>query len=237
MADTPQKAFVLAAGRGERMRPLTDSLPKPLLNVGGRTMLDRALDALHDVGVKDAIVNTHYLGDMIASHLQGRTVPRITLSPEEKLLETGGGVIRRLDFFGNAPFYVLNSDNICTDGPVPALQRLADAWDAERMDVLLLVQPVEKLHGKERGDYFMNGDFGQPVFFKNSEKPANCVFIGPRIVHPRLFDGETRENFSFLDLFHKAEAAGRLFVLKHDADWYHVGTPDAYHDTCKILAA
>jgi N-acetyl-alpha-D-muramate 1-phosphate uridylyltransferase len=117
MAATPKKAFVLAAGMGERMRPLTDTCPKPLLLVGGSTMLDRALDALADAGVEEAVVNVHYLPEMIVDHLKTRKTPKITISREEKLLDTGGGVKKMLSFFGDEPFFVLNADVFWTDGP------------------------------------------------------------------------------------------------------------------------
>jgi MurNAc alpha-1-phosphate uridylyltransferase len=233
----PEKAFVLAAGLGKRMRPLTDACPKPLLEVGGRTMLDRALDALVAAGVEEAVVNTHYLSDMINDSLKKRTTPRITVSHEPVLLDTGGGVRKALGFFGDAPFYVLNADNVWTDGPVPALTRLADAWDGTKMDALLLLREKTPALASERGDYYLEGDMGRPVLHGSEGRPVNAIFMGPRIVHPRLFDGETREIFSFLDLFNKAEAAGRLYALRHDAEWYHVGTPEAYKDTNRILSA
>lgn len=230
------KAFVLAAGMGERMRPLTDHCPKPLLKVGGRTMLDRALDALEAAGVEEAVVNTHYLGHLIAQHLKTRASPRITLSHEDAILDTGGGVRKMLDFFGDAPFFVLNADNVWTDGPVPALVRLARAWDGDAMDALLLVKEKTPDLASERGDYYLAEGATRPVFYKDAPAPANYIFMGPRIVHPRLFAGEGREKFGFLDLFHKAEAAGRLYALRHDAGWHHVGTPAALAETDALLS-
>lgn len=231
------KAFVLAAGLGQRMRPLTNDRPKPLLEVAGRTMLDRALDALEQAGVKDVVVNGHYLADQVEAAVRGRATPNITFSREDDLLDTGGGVKRMLSFFGRDPFFVLNADNVWSDGPVSALARLAQAWDDARMDVLLLVKPVSELPAwTGRADYYVPEGSDVPVFGKTSARPADHVFIGPRIVHPRIFDGEGRDSFSFLDLFLKAEAAGRLRVLRHDADWHHVGTPEEYAETNRILA-
>lgn len=240
MKKAPSTAFVLAAGMGERMRPLTNNCPKPLLNVAGKTMLDRALDALADVGVKQAVVNTYYLGHMIEDHLKARKRPEIILSPEDKLLDTGGGVLRKIDFFGDQPFYALNADIVWTDGSVPALQRLADAWDDDKMDLLLLLHPSKDVPSYAgSGDYYLADGSDQPVFAKRvgNVHPANYIFTGPRIVHPRLFAGETREKFSFLDLFHKAEAAGRLYAVRHDGAWHHVGTPEALEKTNQILLA
>jgi MurNAc alpha-1-phosphate uridylyltransferase len=240
----PKKAFVLAAGLGERMRPLTNTCPKPLLEVGGRTMLDRCLDALAEAGVDEAVVNTHYLPEMIENRVKARMAsgqgPRLTVSHEEKLLDTAGGVRKMLGFFGNDPFYTLNADIVWTDGSSPALKRLSAAWDSARMDLLLLVKDTKDLPTwNGHGDYYLpeGAVAGKPVFGKNSTAPANTIFAGPRIVHPRLFAGETREAFSFLDLFHKAEKAGRLFALRHDGDWHHVGTPEAYAETNRILSA
>lgn len=238
-APTPKKAFVLAAGRGERMRPLTDSCPKPLLYVGGRTMLDRALDALEDAGVEEVVVNTHYLADMIEEHLKARKKPKIKLVREDVLLDTGGGVRKMLDFFGNDPFFVLNADVIWTDGPDGnALTRLARAWDPEKMDLLLLLHKTENLPAYAgKGDYYLAEGSDQPVFARRADHSANFIFAGPRIVDPRLFARAPEGAFSFLDLFHAAEKEGRLFALRHDGDWHHVGTPEALEKTNIILGA
>lgn len=238
MAFFPKKAFVLAAGKGERMRPLTDNCPKPLLLVDERTMLDRALDALEQAGVEEVVVNTHYLGRMIADHLETRKTPKITVVHEDKLLDTGGGVRNVIEFFGDEPFYVLNADILWTDGVEPALTRMAKMWDDNKMDLLLLMQDLGDLpHWKGGGDYYLADGSDRPVFAKRAPSPANYVFTGPRIVHPRLFDGVEKGVFSFLQLFHKAEEAGRLFALRHDGVWYHVGTPEEFERTNKILSA
>src|SRR3989304_10637710 len=190
MIAPPEKAFVLAAGRGERMRPLTDNCPKPLLTVAGQTLLDRALDALADAGVGEAVVNTHYLGAMIEEHLQTRKFPRVIISRETELLDTGGGVKKMLGFFGDAPFYVLNADVVWMDGQQPALQALADKWDAAQMDLLLLLYPSGNIPSYAgAGDYYLPEGSDRPVFAKGGGKTANYIFMGPRIVHPRLFEG------------------------------------------------
>lgn len=235
MACSPKKAFVLAAGMGERMRPLTNDCPKPLLKIWGKTMLDRALDALAQAGVEEAVVNAHYLADKIEAHVQGRKEPKIRLSCEEKLLDTGGGVKNKLDFFGDEPFFVLNADIVWTDGATPALRRLAERWDGKRMDALLLLHPARDVPAYGgRGDYYLEEKSDRPVFWQQSDKPANTIFTGLRIIHPRLFDGAQDECFSFLHLFHKAEAAGRLGAVLHDGGWHHVGTPEALEDTNRL---
>lgn len=235
MIHVPKKAFVLAAGMGVRMRPLTDNCPKPLLVVGGVTMLDRILDSLAAAGVEEAVVNTYYLGRMIEDHLKNRKKPKITISHETDLLETGGGVKLALHHFGNDPFYVLNADVIWMDGPgKTTLHRMAEMWDASKMDLLLLLNKTEP--GK--GDYCLADGSNQPVFGKHKGTQLNpdYMFIGPRIVHPRLFENAPDGAFSFLDLFHKAEKAGKLYGLRHDGAFYHVGTPQEFEDTNRILA-
>ncbi|MBI1215134.1 MAG: NTP transferase domain-containing protein [Alphaproteobacteria bacterium] len=239
MSKLPEKAFVLAAGQGQRMRPLTDNCPKPLLYVGERTMLDRALDALEEAGVEEAVVNLHYLGDMIEEHLKARPRPRIIFSREEQALETGGGVQTALSHFGDEPFFVLNADVVWTDGEKGSvLRRMAEMWDGDKMDLILLLHPAAEVPAYAgKGDYYLAEGADKPVFKTRAQEPANYIFAGPRLVHPRLFEGVEPGSYSFLDLFHKAEAAGRLYALRHDGDWYHVGTPEALEDTNRLLAA
>ena len=237
MEAVPKKAFVLAAGMGERMRPLTDNCPKPLLVVDGRTMLDRALDALQEAGVEEVVVNTYYLGQMISDHLKNRKHPRITFSHETELLDTGGGVKKMISFFGNEPFYVLNADVLWTNGKDPTLKSLANKWDAAKMDLLLLLHDSATIPDYAvKGDYYLAEGADQPIFAKGTEYKANYVFAGPRIVHPRLFENAPEGKFGFLQLFHKAEKAGRLYAVRHDGEWYHVGTPEAFAETNRILA-
>ncbi len=239
MAQLPKKAFVLAAGLGERMRPLTDNCPKPLLYVAGTTMLDRALDALVEAGVEEAVVNVHYLPQMIIDHLKDRKAPKITIAREEKLLDTGGGVKKMLEFFGDESFYVLNADVVWTDGgAVSTLRQMAAKWDAGTMDLMLLLHTTEDLpEYAGKGDYYLADGADRPVFKARAAEPPNYIFAGPRIVHPRLFDGAPDGAFSFLQLFHKAELAGRLTAHRHDGGWNHVGTPEAFNETNRILAA
>lgn len=225
MSKQPTRAMVLAAGLGLRMRPITEHTPKPLVEVAGRTMLDRALDHLAEVGISQVVVNTHWLADRIRAHLAGR--PGITLSHEDELLETGGGVAKALPLLGEDPFYVVNSDIIWTDGGArPALARLADAWDDGRMDALLLMQRTATAMGYEgRGDFFLDAE-GRPRRPAPREV-APLLFSGVQILHPRLFRDAPSGKFSLNVLYDRALEEGRLFGIVHDGRWYHVGTPDA----------
>lgn len=221
---TPRHAMILAAGLGLRMRPITEHTPKPLVSVGGRTMLDRALDHLAAVGVTDIVVNTHWLADRIAAHLKDR--PGITLSHEAELLETGGGVAKALPNLGERPFYVINADIIWTDGSVPALARLAQAWDDHACDALLLMQRTAQAVGYEGdGDFFLDAQ-GIPRRRRDREV-APLLFAGVQILHPRLFRGAPTGKFSLNVLYDRAQEEGRLRGIVHDGRWYHVGTPDA----------
>ena len=222
----PTRGMVLAAGRGERMRPLTDSLPKPLIEVRGRTMLDRVLDRLAAAGVARAVVNSHHLADRIEAHLAGRERPEIVLSREAELLDTGGGVRAALGPLGEAPFYVLNGDVVWLDGPTPALGRLAAAWDDTRMDALLLVHAAAFAVGYEGVGDFLMDPMGL-LSRRGEQRVAPFVFTGIQILHPRLFEGAPEGRFSLNRLYDKAGADGRLCGLRHDGEWFHVGTPDA----------
>lgn len=224
MSTRPTHGMVLAAGLGLRMRPITLTIPKPLVSVAGRTMLDRALDHLAMAGAAHLVVNTHWLPERIQTHLAGR--PGITLSPETELLETGGGVARALPLLGDAPFYVVNSDIIWTDGAIPALARLAEAWDDDRMDALLLLVPTARAIGYDgAGDFFVDST-GVPRR-RRAPEVAPTLFSGVQILHPRLFDGCPSGKFSLNVLYDRALEEGRLFGLVHDGRWYHVGTPKA----------
>ena len=225
MTASPTHAMVLAAGLGLRMRPITETIPKPLVTVAGRTMLDRALDHLDRAGVGRKVVNCHWLPEKIAAHLAGRA--DIVLSPEDQLLETGGGVAKALPLLGDGPFYVVNSDIIWTDGGADgALARLAAVWDDARMDALLLLQPTATALGYDgAGDFFLSAD-GVPSR-RGARPAAPLLFSGVQILSPRLFAGAPSGKFSLNVLYDRALAAGRLFGLVHDGRWYHVGTPQA----------
>ena len=221
----PRRAMVLAAGRGLRMRPLTERRPKPLLPVAGRTLPDRALDSLAAVGVDAAVVNTHHLADQIARHVAARARPRVILSHEPELLETGGGVAKALAELAPGPFYVINSDSLWLDGGRGALERLAEAWDEQRMDVLLVLQEVERANGYAGAGDFHRAPDGRLQRRREGER-APFLFTGVQLLSERLFDGAKVERFSLNRLYDRAIGAGRLFGLVHDGAFFHVGTPE-----------
>ncbi len=227
-ANRPKSAMVLAAGLGERMRPLTLEKPKPLLEVGGKTLIDWTLDRFAAAGVTDIVVNSHYKAEMLERHLEGRSDLTIQISREAERLETGGGVVRALPQLGTAPFYVANSDSVWLDGPTPALDRLAARWDPDQMDVLLLLMSAPRSEMYDGpGDFMM--DAAGRLTFRPERRIAPYVYAGLHIAAPRLFEGAPQGSFRLTDLWRRAEAAGRLFGLVHDGAWFHVGTPDALH--------
>jgi MurNAc alpha-1-phosphate uridylyltransferase len=224
MIGVPKTAMVLAAGLGQRMRPLTDKLPKPLVPLGGQAMLDTILDRLEARGVTRVVVNLYYLGEMIEAHLQSRESPTIVFSRESDLLETGGGVKNALPLLGDEPFLVLNGDVCWLDSLTPALQRLATAWDSEEMDALLLLHPTCSAFGYEGiGDYLM-GPEGR-LRRRQERQIAPFIHAGIQILHPRLFEGAPAGSFSLNKLYDKAQEAERLWGVRHDGEWFHVGTP------------
>lgn len=232
----PKTAMVLAAGLGLRMRPLTLDRPKPLIPIAGRPLLDHALDRLVAAGVGTAVVNSHYKGGMIAEHLAGRSDIKIVPSPEETLLDTGGGVRRALPLLGKKPIFTVNADILWLDGPTPALHRLAVNWDPERMDALLLLMATTKSVGYDgRGDFHMD-PLG--VLSRRGESEiAPFVYAGVQIVKPELFGRDTPDGaFSTNLVWDRAMEAGRLYGLAHDGAWFHVGTPDALAESEELLA-
>lgn len=231
----PRNAMVLAAGLGKRMAPLTDRLPKPLVPVRGRTLIDRVLDRLAAAEIDSVIVNLHHHADQLETHLAGRARPRPRFIREATLLETGGGVANALPLLGPAPFFVANADVLWLDGTTPALARLAAAWDEARMDALLLMQASVTAHGHDgAGDYFLD-PFG--VLRRRREREiAPFIYAGVQILHPRLFAGVAVEPFSLNRLYDRAEAAGRLFGIRHDGAWFHIGTMAALAEAEAELA-
>ena len=219
-----ERAMVLAAGLGKRMRPLTNDRPKPLVVLAGRTLLDRALDSLAGGGITEFVVNSHYKGEMIHAHLAGRD--DIVLSPEDPVLETGGGVKAALRHLGDGPFFVVNSDAVWRDGRESTVGRMAAHWDGTAMDALLLLVPMQAVAGdmgSHPGDYHLEDD-GR-ARRRGAGETAPFLFGGIQILHPRLFEGAPEGPFSLNILYDKAQKAGRLHGLRHDGEWYHVGTP------------
>lgn len=223
----PRSAMVLAAGYGERMRPLTNTIPKPMVKVAGKPLIDHVLDRLAEVGVDVAVVNVHYLADILERHLAGRRHPRVVISDERaKLLGTGGGLIRALPGLGDGPFYHLNSDSIWIDGVRPNLRNLADTFDPATMDALLLLAPSTTSIGYAgHGDFMMSPD-GR-LQRRAEREIAPFVYAGAAILAPSLCAGAPEGDFSLTTLFNRAEEAGRLYGLRLEGLWMHVGTPDA----------
>ena len=223
----PATAMVLAAGLGLRMRPITEKIPKPLVQVAGKTLLDHVLDKLAVIGVEKAVVNVHYLPDQIIHHLADRQRPRIVISDERnEILDTGGGVVKALPQLGTAPFFHMNADTMWIDGVRPNLARLAEVFDPARMDMLMLMAPTTASIGYDgRGDYTMTAD---GALHKRKEKQiAPFVYAGAAIVSPQLFASAPQGKFGLPRLFDAAEEAGRLFGLRLEGTWMHVGTPEA----------
>jgi MurNAc alpha-1-phosphate uridylyltransferase len=225
--DSPSRAMVLAAGLGTRMRPLTDALPKPLVPVAGKALLDHVLDRLADVGVTTAVVNVHHMADAIEAHLKGRTRPNIVISDERgELLDTGGGVVKALTLLGDAPFFHVNSDTIWIEGVMPNLNRLAAQFDPDQMDAALLVAATTASIGYEgRGDFAMMPD-GR-LRRRAEREVAPFVYAGAAILSPKMFVGAPAGKFSLNILFDRSLEAGRLFGLRLEGTWMHVGTPAA----------
>ncbi|HET7190516.1 MAG TPA: nucleotidyltransferase family protein [Pseudolabrys sp.] len=223
----PRRAMVLAAGLGTRMRPLTDTMPKPLVKVAGKPLVDHVLDRLAEADVEQAVVNVHYLADQLVRHLAPRARPRIVISDERGLLlGTGGGVRKALPELGEAPFFHVNSDAIWIDGARPNLARLADTFDASTMDGLLLLAPtVGSIGYSGRGDFAMASD---GTLQKGGEQAVSpFVYAGAAILSPGLFKNSPAGEFSLTLLFDRAAAAGRLHGLRLEGLWMHVGTPEA----------
>ena len=223
----PRRAMVLAAGLGERMRPITDTMPKPLVRVAGRAMIDHMLDKLAAAGVERAVVNVHYLADQIERHVASRERPAIVISDERaKLLNTGGGVAKALSQLGNEPFFHVNSDTVWVDGVKPNLTRLAEAFDPDAMDALLLLAPSAGSVGYAgRGDFTMDPD--ARLRRRGEQEIAPFVYAGAALLAPALFAGAPDGAFPLTGLFDRAGEAGRLYGLRLEGLWMHIGTPDA----------
>src|SRR5437667_5406802 len=224
---TIDRAMVLAAGLGTRMRPVTDTLPKPLVRVAGRALIDHVLDRLADAGVTTAVVNVHHMADAIEQHLKGRTRPKIEISDERgELLDTGGGVVKALKALGDAPFFHVNSDTIWIEGVTPNLGRLAAMFDASEMDAVVLLAATATSIGYEgRGDFSMGPD-GR-LKRRAEREVVPFVYAGAAVLSPAMFKDVPQGAFSLNKLFDRAIEAGRLFGLRLEGTWMHVGTPAA----------
>ncbi len=227
MPFAPTHAMVLAAGLGKRMRPITDRIPKPLVEIGGKSMLDHALDRLADAGVTEAVVNVHHLADQIERHLAGRTRPRITISDERAaLLETGGGVAKALPLLGSEPFFHLNSDSLWIEGDEPALALMKRSWDPLSTDMLMLLADRRTSLGYEgAGDFHRDAD-GRLARRRAGEE-ADHVYAGVALIKPELLTDAPQGSWSLNLLFDRLIAKGRLRGVRMSGAWLHVGTPEA----------
>jgi MurNAc alpha-1-phosphate uridylyltransferase len=233
----PNRAIVLAAGLGTRMRPYNGHIPKPLVEIGGKSLIDYSLDRLADAGVESVVVNVHHLADILERHLAPRQRPHIVISDERgELLGTGGGIAKALPKLGDAPFFLANSDTVWLDGVKPNFQRMADAFDPKTMDVLLLLAPTTNSIGYTgRGDFAMLPD-GRLRRRRESEV-VPFVYAGAAILSPALFDDVPKGAFSLTVLFDRAAENGRLYGLRLEGVWMHVGTPEAVAAAEAALAA
>jgi len=234
-AQLPKKAMVLCAGLGKRMRPLTDSKPKPLLTLRDRTLVDRILDRLVEAGVGEAVVNLHYLGEQLEEQLSRRDDIKVVFSWEkEEVLETGGGAKQALPLLGEEPFFLINGDVFWLNGLRPALFRLAEKWDAEAMDLLLLLHPTAYAIGYNGPGDFMMDPLGR-LLRRQERQVSPFVFAGVQIVKPEVFKDAPEGPFSMNMIFDRAQEAERLYGLRHDGEWFHLGTPpDLKHAEAKL---
>jgi len=223
----PDCAMLLAAGLGTRMRPLTLDMPKPLVEVGGRTLMDRALDALEKTDVKRVVINLHHLGEQIQRHCQSQQASRpfqFVFSDEHaQLLDSGGGIVKALDFLGNKPFFILNADTFWQEGDISNLERLMLSFDTDKMDILLLtVRRNQAALPPERGDFLMDKD--SRLCRARADDPNAVIYSGAMITHPALFKGQKATPHSLNFYFDRAIAAGRLYGLPLHGHWFTVGT-------------
>ena len=221
----PKRAMILAAGRGMRMRPITDKTPKPMIKIDGRPLLTHALKRLEAVGVTDVVINTHHLADKIERHYKGYAGAALQFSREEDLLETGGGVKKALSMLGPDPFFVVNGDAFWLNGPTDALGRLAGEWNAENMDALLMLHSTVDAYGYDGlGDFQCAAD-GR-LIRRNEQELAPWLFAGVQILDPSTLRDAPEGSFSLNWVYDHALEAERLFGMVHDGEWFHIGTPD-----------
>ena len=233
----PKRAIVLAAGLGTRMRPYNGQVPKPLVQIGGKSLIDYSLDRLADAGVERVVVNVHHLADALERHLASRQRPHIVISDERaELLGTGGGIAKALPQLGDGPFFLVNSDTVWLDGVKPNFARLGDAFDPATMDALLLLAPTaESIGYGGRGDFAMLPD-GR-LRRRGEREVVPFVYAGAAILSPALFAGAPAGAFPLTPLFDRAGAKDRLFGLRLEGLWMHVGTPEAVAAAEAALAA
>jgi N-acetyl-alpha-D-muramate 1-phosphate uridylyltransferase len=230
--------MVMAAGLGKRMRPLTATRPKPLVEVAGRAMIDHVFDRLRAAGIKRAVVNVHYLADAIEAHLRNRVKDiEVVVSDERaQLLETGGGLVKARELLGDKPFLCVNSDNLWVDGPMDAIRQLAAQWDDARMDALLLMIPLARANGHAgKGDFRLD-PAGRITERRKPGRVAPFVYTGIQILSPRVIRDWPEGPFSTNLFWNRAIEAGRAWGAVHQGLWFEVGTPEAVGETEVALA-
>jgi N-acetyl-alpha-D-muramate 1-phosphate uridylyltransferase len=237
MAGKLTTAMVLSAGLGKRMAPAANGLPKPLVRLGGKALIDHALDRLAEAGVARAVVNVHHQADLIEKHLQGRRQPAIEISDERAaLLDTGGGVKKALPRLGPGSFLIHNADSVWIEGVGSNLARLVGAWDEARMDCLMLLAPASASHGYQgRGDFALESG-GRIRRRRVEQELVPFAFTGVSVAHPRLFDASPDGAFSLNLVWSRAIAAGRAYGVRMDGVWMHVGSPDALAEAERCLS-
>lgn len=226
MTDVPKTAMVLAAGLGKRMRPITDTMPKPLVKIAGRTLLDRGLDSLAEAGVGKAVVNVHYFPEQIVAHVRSRKAPSVVISDEsEALLDSAGGIVKALPELGPKPFYILNADTFWIDSGRSNLERLAATWDAAKMDILLMLADLDSATGHSGGTDFLVDADGK--LRRAQGDPSGLIYAGAAIIDPALFEDAAQGPASLNRYFDAAIDSGRLYGMQMAGSWITVGTPDA----------
>lgn len=234
----PEVAMVMAAGLGKRMRPLTATRPKPLVEVAGKALLDHVFDRLRAAGVKRAVVNVHYLADALEAHLRNRVkgIDIIVSDERSRLMETGGGIVQARDLIGDKAFLVVNSDNLWIDGPTDAIRELAARWNDTAMDALLLLVPLARAHSHNgQGDFRLAPD-GRILGRRQPGRLAPFVYTGIQLLSPRVIVDYPAGPFSTMLFWERAIAAGRAYGLVHQGLWFDVGTPAAIPKAEAMLA-
>lgn len=233
----PETAMVMAAGIGKRMRPLTATRPKPLIQVAGQPLLDHVFDRLRAAGIKRAVVNVHYLADALEAHLKNRVkgIDVVVSDERDKLMETGGGIVKARELIGDKPFVVANADNLWVDGPADTIKLLASRWDDELMDALLLVVPLARAHNHGGlGDFHLDAN-GRITGRRKPGRVAPFVYTGVQILSPRVIQDWPEGPFSTNLFWNRAIEAGRAYGFVHQGLWFDVGTPPAIAKTEALL--
>ena len=233
-----ETAMIMAAGLGKRMRPLTENRPKPLVEVAGKAMIDHCFEKLVEAGISKAVVNVHYLPDMLEAHLAALPYPiEIRVSDERALLlETGGGLVQAEPMIDESNFYCINSDNLWTDGATNSLLRLAQGWDEDKMDALLLLVPRTSAHNYQgAGDFHLDGE--NRISRKLPDQTAPLIYSGIQLISKRLLRDAPTGPFSTNIFWERAIGEGRLFGMVHEGEWFEVGSPQAIAPTEAALAS